>query len=198
MSKRDVRLPWPRSADDGTPLGVDLSRLHADVRKIVLKHFKSALAWVEADDLVQEVYLAIARKNTQNCAFDPRKASLGKYVFTVANSVVLNLGDKRRRGAHVVLSDVGDMPDAITTRTAEDELIEAEEEAAGQPQLVMFDVRATVSRTSRPARSAAGQTSARRRRSPDPTLSLFDRVTEHAPESGVRRVPFDIDVAEAA
>ncbi|MGK3961335.1 RNA polymerase sigma factor [Sorangium sp. So ce1667] len=195
MSKRDVRLPWPRSADDGTPLGVDLRRLHADVRKIVLKHFKSALAWVEADDLVQEVYLAIARKNTQNCAFDPRKASLGKYVWTVANSVVLNLGDKRKRGSHVVLSDVGDMPDAVCERTPEDDLIEAQEAALAPRQLCLPLARLGVSVVARPMARAVRRV----KRAPRPDIgpSLFDLVTERAPESGVRG-PFDLDLAEAA
>lgn len=101
--------PWPRTAPDGTPLGVDLAApsrhkgsatVADDVRRIVLKHFHPE--GVDPDDLVGEVYAAISRKNRQGCAFDPRRAGLSKYVWRVAYGVHSNLRGAAKRWEEIV------------------------------------------------------------------------------------------------
>lgn len=93
-------LPWPRRAEDGTPLGVDLAKHHRDVARIVGAKFRPET--VDPDDLVQETCLAILRKNRQACAYDPRRASLGKYVYTVARSTLGHLLERQRSRAWLV------------------------------------------------------------------------------------------------
>lgn len=79
-------LPWPRMAEDGvTPLGVDLTAKHLDVRRLVIRHCLAAA--LDTDDLVQEVTVAIWRKNRSDSAWDPRRASFGKYVILVGKSI---------------------------------------------------------------------------------------------------------------
>lgn len=94
---RTPRLPWPRTEEDGTPRGVDLALLHEDVRRLVLARFRVLPPGIDRDDLVAEVLLAIARKNHQPCAYDPRLAGLGKYVNKVAFSTLMNLLERERR-----------------------------------------------------------------------------------------------------
>lgn len=93
---RDVqRLPWPRMAEDGdTPLGVDVVLLKKDITKIVHKFFR--VTGLPMEDLMQEVFLAIVRKNQTRSAHDPRKSSLGHYVYLVANNVCRNIVGSRR------------------------------------------------------------------------------------------------------
>jgi len=93
-------LPWPRSAEDGTPLGVDLSEKSPDVRRIMLRHF-SAPKGVDFDDYFQEVCVTIARRNHMPSAHDPRKSSFGHYVYMVANTIGADLAnvEGRRREA---------------------------------------------------------------------------------------------------
>lgn len=89
-------LPWPREADDGTPLGVDLSSAADDVRRIMLKHFRPP-AGVEFDDYYQEVCAKIASRNHMPSAHDPRKSSLGHYVYMVANATGANMANSESR-----------------------------------------------------------------------------------------------------
>ena len=70
------------------------------MRRIVLKHFRPE--GVDPEDLVGEVYAAIARKNRQACAFDPRRAGLSKYVWRVAYGVHSNLRGAVKRWEAVV------------------------------------------------------------------------------------------------
>lgn len=112
-------LPWPRAADDGTPLGIDLAALHLDVRRIVLSKFH--VEGVDREDLVATVIAAIARRNRLPSAYDPRRASLSKYVYTVAKCQAANLAnDARKHGMFVVasLSDHDNDDAPRTPRTA--------------------------------------------------------------------------------
>lgn len=95
VGKTTERLPWPRSAEDGTPLGIDVSAKHLDIIKIVHKWFK--VKDVQMDELLQEVFLAIVHKNRGRSAHDPRKSSFGHYVYMVANNVCINLVHRKRR-----------------------------------------------------------------------------------------------------
>jgi DNA-directed RNA polymerase specialized sigma24 family protein len=95
-------LAWPRSDRDGTPLGIDLSKHANDVNRIVCAHFAHGHS-LNMEDLVQEVYAAILRKNRQPCAFDPRRSTFAHYVFIVARSTLLNLLDKEKRADPLML-----------------------------------------------------------------------------------------------
>lgn len=90
-------LPWPRAAEDGTPLGVDLSAAAEDVRRIMLKHFRNTPSGVEFEDYYQEVCTKIASRNHMPSAHDPRKSSLGHYVYMVANATGANMANSESR-----------------------------------------------------------------------------------------------------
>lgn len=89
------RYPWPRSAEDGTPLGINVAEKRQDIVKIVYKYFR--VPGVTMDELLQEVFLAILHKNHGNSAHDPRKSSFGHYVHLIADRVCCNIVNKRKR-----------------------------------------------------------------------------------------------------
>lgn len=89
------RLPWPRKAEDGTPLGVDVVAKQKDIIKLVYKFFN--VKGVPMEELLQEVYLAIIHKNYTRSAHDPRKSSFGHYIFMLGNNCSINLVHKKRR-----------------------------------------------------------------------------------------------------
>jgi DNA-directed RNA polymerase specialized sigma24 family protein len=92
-------LPWPRAAEDGTELGVDLSVSAEAVAALVRRNFR-APPGVDMDDYCQEVCLRIAARNHMPSAHDPRKSSLGHYVYMVASATGANLAssESRHRG----------------------------------------------------------------------------------------------------
>ncbi len=94
---RAPRLPWPRRAEDGTALGVDLSSAADEVREVVHKYFRAPVGH-DMDDYFQEVCARIAARNHMPSAHDPRKSSLKHYIYMVANATGANLanaGSKR-------------------------------------------------------------------------------------------------------
>ena len=93
--KEPGRLPWPRKAEDGTELGVDVRAKRQDIIKIVHKYFR--VPEVPMEELMQEVFLQIIHKNYGRSAHDPRKSSFGHYVYLVANNVCINLVHRKRR-----------------------------------------------------------------------------------------------------
>ncbi len=56
-------LPWPRSADDGTPLGVDLALRGHEVKAIMLAKFSCPPRGMVWEDYYQEVCATILRRN---------------------------------------------------------------------------------------------------------------------------------------
>ncbi len=96
-----VRLPWPRNSEPDpitgavVAVGVDLKVKRQDIIKIVHKFFK--VDGVSMDDLLQEVYVAIAHKNHTPSAHNPKKSSFGHYVYMIANNVCINLVHKSKR-----------------------------------------------------------------------------------------------------
>jgi len=93
---RAPHLPWPRSAEDGTALGVDLSSAASEVREVVLKYFR-APAGHDMEDYFQEVCARIAARNHMPSAHDPRKSSLRHYVYMIANATGANLANSGAR-----------------------------------------------------------------------------------------------------
>lgn len=94
-------LPWPRSAEDGTPLGVDLSTAWLDVRRLMRARWKPP-AGVSFEDYFQEACCLIARKNRTRSAHDPRKSSLGHYVWMIVSNMGANMANQERRRAMTV------------------------------------------------------------------------------------------------
>ena len=77
-------------------LGIDVSKAYLDVKRITLKFFGRTNG-LDPEDLLQEVLLAILRKNASpKSAFDPSRSSFGHYVHLVAKSVVLHMLEARR------------------------------------------------------------------------------------------------------
>lgn len=131
-------LPWPRCADDGTPLGIDLATKAEDVRKLVMAGFaRSALAnGIDPDDLVQTVLVAILRRNRMPCAFDPRRSSFGHYVWRVTRSQFVNLTETEKRhhdGSPTDREDDRRPRDVVDDRLGAEERYEAAEEANPEP-----------------------------------------------------------------
>lgn len=91
----DEKLQWPRFAEDGTQLGIDVKAKRKDIIKIVYKYFK--VPEISMDELLQEVYVAILHKNYTRSAHNPTKSSFGHYVYMVANNVCINLVHKKKR-----------------------------------------------------------------------------------------------------
>lgn len=80
-------------------MSLDLERRHVEVRRIVRAHFGRwmRLEGIEIEDAQQEVYEGLLRRSGGQGAFNPARASWGKYVYIVAQSVLRNLVDKRHR-----------------------------------------------------------------------------------------------------
>ena len=130
-------LPWPRSAADGTPLGIDLRTKMNDVKRLSLSQVRAPKG-VDSEDFVSEVYLAIARKNKlpKSC-FDPRRASFSHYVVVVAKSVKANLALAQSKWAAIVEPSLtGEIPDMAAPEpeeTDEEDFFEEEETFIDDP-----------------------------------------------------------------
>lgn len=95
---RAPHLPWPRCAEDGTQLGVDLSSAASEVREVVRKYFRAPPGF-EIDDYCQEVCVRIAARNHMPSAHDPRKSSLRHYIYMMANATGANMANSDARRA---------------------------------------------------------------------------------------------------
>lgn len=112
-------LPWPRTADDGTQLGIDLGRPLAagrpvaalEVQAIVFKFLEGQRVPFDRDDLLQEVLIAIHRRNRYPSAYDPRLATLGKYVWLVCRNILGHMLQRAERSEAEV--SVEELPDAV-------------------------------------------------------------------------------------
>lgn len=91
-------MPWPRAAEDGTELGVDLSVAEREIREVVRKYFRAPPGF-EIDDYCQEVCVRIAARNHMPSAHDPRKSSLRHYIYMVANATGANMANSDSRRA---------------------------------------------------------------------------------------------------
>ena len=90
---------WPRICPiDGTPLGVDVALKARDIRKITLAHVPPPKG-VDPDDYVQEIFLAITRRNKLAGAYDPRRGSFSHYIVMIARSVRSHIREREGRWA---------------------------------------------------------------------------------------------------
>jgi len=94
-TKDKIKLSWPRKAEDGTDIGIDVNQKRSDIIKIVHKYFR--VSEVTMDELLQEVFLAVIHKNHGKSAHDPRKSSFGHYIYMIANNVCINLVNRKKR-----------------------------------------------------------------------------------------------------
>src|SRR5690349_6981562 len=76
-----------------TPGGINLVARAGEIRRIV--GAKVRVASLDADDLLQEVYLAILRKNGTASAFDPSRSSFSHYIVLVARSTASHMLEAR-------------------------------------------------------------------------------------------------------
>jgi hypothetical protein len=75
--------------------GIDLAKRHDEVRRLVRS--KVHFADLDPEELLQEVYLAILRKNlSEKSAWDERRAMFSTYVVLVAKSTGLHMREARR------------------------------------------------------------------------------------------------------
>lgn len=51
----------------------------------------------DADDVLQSVFLGLLSRQRSRSRFDPQRASLSKYVYLVAGSIIANMLDYHRR-----------------------------------------------------------------------------------------------------
>jgi len=102
-------LPWPRQAEDGTPLGVDLAapapgrprdsavRAAAELPKLVRAALRMSMVRLDPEDVVQEVALTIVRRNRTRSAYDPRRCSWSRYVYMLTRNGVGHMLEPRWR-----------------------------------------------------------------------------------------------------
>lgn len=121
-------LPWPRQAEDGTELGIDLKVRALEVRKLILARYarKARQRGWEPLDFLQLVYVQILHKNRQGCAFDPRRARLSTYVDRVASSALWNATRSARRDAMSRRRDQDETHDPVGALLDEDAADHAE------------------------------------------------------------------------
>ncbi|MEO5727170.1 MAG: hypothetical protein ABI134_03165, partial [Byssovorax sp.] len=95
--------------------GIDLAKRHEDVRKLVRS--KCRFPTLDPEELLQEVYYAILRKNlSEKSAWDERRATFSRYVVLVGRSTALHMLEAKRfqsLASSEPASDVADERDPI-------------------------------------------------------------------------------------
>jgi RNA polymerase sigma factor (sigma-70 family) len=73
-------------------LGIDVEGKHMDIKRIFMKKYAQVVqnAGCEAEDVLQEVYKTILRKNVGNKPYDPSKSAFSTYVMMICHCVVSN------------------------------------------------------------------------------------------------------------
>lgn len=87
-------------------LGIDLNKRGHEVKKILMAKFNGWMSkeGYDPEDILQEVYAGIIRRNQGKCPYDSDKSSFGKYVFMVCHCVLANYHRKqKKRTDHEVL-----------------------------------------------------------------------------------------------
>ena len=81
---------------------LDLQKHYHDVRRLTAAHPLYRVARTrghDPDDLLQAVCLGLLTRQQTRSRYDPSRASLSKYVYLVAGSILANLLDYQRRRA---------------------------------------------------------------------------------------------------
>lgn len=104
----------PRPSRHPSGVGVDLNLWHADVRKIVLRVLGRRIrrAGLEPHDVMSEVYRRILVANEGASAYDPARASFGRYCVLQGVSAIRNMmesRDSRERHEQVGMLDADGM-----------------------------------------------------------------------------------------
>ena len=79
---------------------LDWQRSYKDIRRLTASHPLYRIAVQrghDGDDLLQSVFLGLLTRQYSKSRFDPSRASLSKYVYLVAGSIIANLLDYHRR-----------------------------------------------------------------------------------------------------
>jgi DNA-directed RNA polymerase specialized sigma24 family protein len=106
-------------------LGIDVASKYVDIRKLVSKFFTASK--IDPEDLLQEVLLAIVRRNGTPSAFNPAKSSFSHYVLLVAKNAISNYAEKRRRWDLDILG--------LTYRVGSDAYTDADPETSAVEEL---------------------------------------------------------------
>jgi DNA-directed RNA polymerase specialized sigma24 family protein len=93
----------PRACPKGAMRGVDVARMYSEIDKLVRAKYAGRDPGVDIDDLVQETVITISRRNGQGSAFDPARASFGKYVNMAASNTLGHLLGSKVRRTHAVM-----------------------------------------------------------------------------------------------
>lgn len=93
VRRRDPRIALSRKR------GINLEERGEEVKKILYSKFNN---WMNTygynyEDVLQEVYLGILRRNQGECPWDASKASFGYYVYMVCSCVLSNYHRKKKR-----------------------------------------------------------------------------------------------------
>jgi len=83
--------------------GIDIDKHYPDIENIYLRHFARWMraARLDEQDGLQAVLLAIHVRNDGKCPWDPKKGSLGHYVYRIAHQQISSLV-KKATGARAV------------------------------------------------------------------------------------------------
>lgn len=84
---------------------LDLSTRWRDVLRITRSHgslYRACVSrWPSSDDLDQEVLTRVIARQGMRSRYDPDRASVSKYLYTLTRSILMNLVDKHRASEHL-------------------------------------------------------------------------------------------------
>lgn len=145
--RKKSRLPWPRTADDGTPLGLDVGRHYKLIQRIALWHLRHpqtraflrdrighgcAGRELTAEDFTQELTLNIHHYNHLPSAFDPRKSQPATYITTRARQLLRDLTNKKDPSRSLEVNHDHSIDLADQRSTTEDRMIAIEDLSWGK------------------------------------------------------------------
>lgn len=101
--------PRRYTASVDRPETLDVGARWLDVRRVAKSHphWRRCLrAGWDADDLVNEVMVRVLARQAMASRYDPRRAGLGKYLWTLTGSILANLAvSVRHLGSEDLLED---------------------------------------------------------------------------------------------
>jgi len=87
-----VHLPKPKPVVKPPALGIDLEGRSIEVRKLFYSQFSKGIIakGYDPEDVLQDIYVALAVRNGGKCPFNPAKGSFANYVCMVCRGTVSN------------------------------------------------------------------------------------------------------------
>lgn len=94
------------------PAVLDVRERAEDVRKIARSHglfFRVVKAGWDEDDLDQEIFLRVLERQEMPSKYDPARAGVGRYLYLLTRSILLNLLEKAHVERKSIAMDLTDL-----------------------------------------------------------------------------------------